>query len=645
MLTSIRQYLTRVSLVVAPLLLCQLSHAQTISHQVTLAPGMSWCDDTLIDGLASQINAFRAQQGLPALSLNSLGMKDAELRAVQFAQYMATHTLYSPGFNPHEGYDTTAASLGYDLVSENLAYITTNPAYIVYAVWQDSLHLAALLAPDASLMGVSCVVSGGTPYWTYEPGRGAASTPAPPPVSQTGLDSEESAFVTLINQYRASNGLSPLQISATLESSSRWMSNDMVANNYISHTDSLGRSSGARLAAFGYTYFPWGENLAAGSNTAAAVLDQWINACDPDPSGACTYAHRQNILNPGFVAMGIARAYGAGTSYGWYWTNDFGGVLDAPPTANPAPVIASISASPASVAPGQTSVLTWSASGAASLSLDNGIGDVSGKTSFAVSPNSTTTYRLTATNSSGSTSATVTVTVTAPVSDTQPPSVPVLTGATAASPSQVNLTWTASADNVGVAGYQVVRNGALAGTVASAALSWSDASVSPSITYTYAVRAYDAAGNYSALSNSAQVTTPSTPSVSGPSSCPPPAVNSFEGCYYNNTTLSGNPTMVRNDPSVDFLWGADSPGPSLSSWGFSARWQGNFSFAGGNYAFTVSASDGIRIYIDGELILDRWRDQPANTYRINRAIAPGNHLVAVEYYTETGLALAQLSWQ
>src|SRR6266542_6028053 len=104
--------------------------------------------------------------------------------ATQFATYLQTHTPSSPGFNPHEGYDTTAASLGYNLVGENLAYLAIDPAYIVYSVWQDSLHIAAMLASNANVMGVSCVTYAGTAYWTYEPGScsgtSCGSTPPPP---------------------------------------------------------------------------------------------------------------------------------------------------------------------------------------------------------------------------------------------------------------------------------------------------------------------------------------------------------------------------------------------------------------------------------------------------------------------------------
>src|ERR1035438_8287643 len=91
----------------------------------------------------------------------------------------------------------------------------------------------------------------------------------------TTLDAEQSAFLTLINNYRAQNGAGPLQVSVALENSSQWMSNDMATKNYASHTDSLGRAPGARLAAFNYPYTPWGENIAGGFGDAQSALNQW----------------------------------------------------------------------------------------------------------------------------------------------------------------------------------------------------------------------------------------------------------------------------------------------------------------------------------------------------------------------------------
>ena len=74
----------------------------------------------------------------------------------------------------------------------------------------------------------------------------AAVFSAPVFAQTINLDSEEQAFLGLINDYRAQNGLGALRVSPKLTQASKWMSADMVANNYFSHTDALGRSAGTR---------------------------------------------------------------------------------------------------------------------------------------------------------------------------------------------------------------------------------------------------------------------------------------------------------------------------------------------------------------------------------------------------------------
>jgi chitodextrinase len=91
--------------------------------------------------------------------------------------------------------------------------------------------------------------------------------------------------------------------------------------------------------------------------------------------------------------------------------------------------------------------------------------------------------------------------------DTSAPTAPGNLTAAAASPTQVNLSWTASTDNVGVTGYTITRNGATLTTTSGT--SFSDTKATPHTAYTYSVRATDAAGNLSPASNSATVTTPS----------------------------------------------------------------------------------------------------------------------------------------
>jgi chitodextrinase len=104
--------------------------------------------------------------------------------------------------------------------------------------------------------------------------------------------------------------------------------------------------------------------------------------------------------------------------------------------------------------------------------------------------------------STASASATYTVQSSA---DTVAPSAPSGLKASAnQKQKQIQLSWTAASDNVGVTGYQVWRNGTAVGT--STSTGWADQAWSAGATYTYSVVAYDAAGNLSAASNSVTIT-------------------------------------------------------------------------------------------------------------------------------------------
>ena len=89
--------------------------------------------------------------------------------------------------------------------------------------------------------------------------------------------------------------------------------------------------------------------------------------------------------------------------------------------------------------------------------------------------------------------------------DTTPPTVPTGLTATAISSSQINLSWTASTDNVGVTGYNVYRGGTKIST--SPSTSYQDGGLPASTGFTYTVAAFDAAGNISAPSAGASATT------------------------------------------------------------------------------------------------------------------------------------------
>jgi chitodextrinase len=149
-------------------------------------------------------------------------------------------------------------------------------------------------------------------------------------------------------------------------------------------------------------------------------------------------------------------------------------------------------------------------------------------------------------NSSGTVLDSGTVPCVPPTNDTQAPTVP--TGVSATSPShyQVNLSWSASSDNVGVTGYRISRNGSLLVSVPGSSLSYLDSTVSPSTQYSYTVDAFDQAGNHSAASAPASVTTPAMPA----SLTFPPVADTYVSAS-SPTTNYGTSTTFRADASPD----------------------------------------------------------------------------------------------
>ena len=102
--------------------------------------------------------------------------------------------------------------------------------------------------------------------------------------------------------------------------------------------------------------------------------------------------------------------------------------------------------------------------------------------------------------------------------DATPPSVPgALTATSPAQRGQVNLSWNASTDNVGVTGYRIYRNGQFLTSPTGTGTSFTDLTVAPASTYTYQVTAIDAAGN-----ESAQQTTAASVTTTGPADTAPP---------------------------------------------------------------------------------------------------------------------------
>ena len=119
----------------------------------------------------------------------------------------------------------------------------------------------------------------------------------------------------------------------------------------------------------------------------------------------------------------------------------------------------------------------------------------------------------------------------------------------------------------------------------------------------------------------------------------------YQAQYFNNRTLSGTPVLTRDEPAIDNDWGGGSPDPSVPNDNFSARWTKTINYAAGAYRFSVTADDGVRLYIDGALAIDKWLDQGATTYTVDNALSAGDHSIKMEYYENGGGAVAKMSYQ
>lgn len=192
-------------------------------------------------------------------------------------------------------------------------------------------------------------------------------------------------------------------------------------------------------------------------------------------------------------------------------------------------------------------------------------------TSFAatgLTPSTSYTFTVRARDAAGNVgpaSSGVTFTTGPPVVDNTPPSIPGAPVASGVTSTSANLTWTASTDNVGVTGYDIFQGGTQVGT--SATNSFSANGLSPSTSYSFTVRARDAAGNLSVVSSAGAFTT----LPSGGGSCDVAYVidSQWQGGFTGKVTIKNTGTSTIDGWTLRFAFPAT--GQAVGQ-GWSATW-------------------------------------------------------------------------
>ena len=140
--------------------------------------------------------------------------------------------------------------------------------------------------------------------------------------------------------------------------------------------------------------------------------------------------------------------------------------------------------------------------------------------------------------------------------------------------------------------------------------------------------------------------TPSNTPVAAATLTPTPATpqRAWRGEYFANPELAGAPVLVRHDAVVDFDWKDGAPAFELPRTDFSVRWRGRWAFEEGGYRFYAYADDGVRVWVDGAIVVDRWRHQAATIAYGDMYLQAGEHEVQVEYFEGIDQALVRAWW-
>jgi uncharacterized protein YkwD len=206
----------------------------------------------------------------------------------------------------------------------------TSPGYTTPALTETTSYWARVSSPRVSVDSATAVITvaaGGAPPPDPEPPPAPpppppAPPPPPPPDTATVF---EDTVLALVNQRRAVGATCggtayasapALYMHPRLRVAARGHSQDMAAQNYVSHTSLDGRTFDQRIRDAGYTgAFPLGENIAGGPSTPDAVVSGWM----------ASPGHCANIMSPGYRALGVGYAHNPASTYRHYWTQSFGG--------------------------------------------------------------------------------------------------------------------------------------------------------------------------------------------------------------------------------------------------------------------------------------------------------------------------------
>jgi chitodextrinase len=393
-------------------------------------------------------------------------------------------------------------------------------------------------------------------------------------------------------------------------------------------------------------------------NNGTVTFEVWLDGVKAYESGVMNADTATKSIDLNVTGVNVLKLVvgDAGDGTGYDHADWAGARLSSASGGNPNPGDTVAPSAPANLAsPSKTATsvnLTWSAStdnvGVTGYNIYNG-SNLAGTTTGASSTSYTVTgltastaYSFTvkakdAANNLSAASGALSVTTNAAPADTTPPSTPANLASPSKTDTSVNLTWSASTDNVGVTGYNIYNGASLAGsTTGAAATSFTVPGLTASTAYSFTVKAKDAANNLSAASTALSVTTNAAPGGGGTG-------NGLLGQYYAGNF--GSLEMERVDAIIDFDWGGDRPTVNVPGEWFTVRWTGKVQPQyTETYTFYTHTDDGVRLWVNGQQLITQWQSMNGELSATISLTAGVKYDIKMEYLENGGNAHARLSW-
>lgn len=271
-----------------------------------------------VERIVEQVNKVRTRDGIDPVTINWTLTDAAMLRAKEISEY------FSHDRPDGSSYPTIFNEFGIDyyVAAENIQGGASTPVGAMN-MWLTSMGSRAyILDPDFTEIGVGYYYDPDSQdqyYWTqlfintdkqtYTPTEPPTPTEAPTEPDRSKEYVERIA--ELVNEERAKKNLSPVTINWTLTDAAMLRAKEI--SEEFSHTRPDGTKCWTALEEYNISYMRAAENIAAGSSTPEATMNQWINS----------EGHYNNLMKPDVTEIGVGYYYDPGSEYGYYWSQFF----------------------------------------------------------------------------------------------------------------------------------------------------------------------------------------------------------------------------------------------------------------------------------------------------------------------------------